>query len=191
MLIQCIRRFYETFFVQVFAESSKIFVAHYLVGHFHYFGCIVVILAYSAGFTSIDGNLTSYFETVFIYNKNLTVFYFSDDSSKYNIIDNQSVILALPTVYIFLFAWYNQFESNKILANLRKDEDSKKVVSEKYFLPYGGWFEYVSCPHQFCEILLYLSLTMLLSKNTSWLCIVMWVLSNQVIIFDLLLIQLL
>ncbi|XP_077297337.1 polyprenal reductase [Arctopsyche grandis] len=157
MLVQCIRRFYETFFIQVFAKSSKIFFTHYLIGHFHYFGCIVVILAHSAGFTRIG-----------------------DDASKYNIIDNQSVILALPTIYIFLFAWYNQFESNKILANLRKDNGSRKVVSEKYFLPYGGWFDYVSCPHQFCEIVLYLSLTMLLSKNASWLCIVMWVLSNQI-----------
>lgn len=89
--------------------------------------------------------------------------------------------MAIPAIGIFMFAWSNQFKSNIILADLRKDGDSKKVISQKYFLPHDGWFKYVSSPHQLCEIMLYLSLTLLLFKNVSWLFVVFWVVSNQVI----------
>lgn len=42
MTIQCLRRLYETYCLQVFAKSSKMNLSHYLAGIIHYFACIVV-----------------------------------------------------------------------------------------------------------------------------------------------------
>lgn len=50
MSFQCVRRFYETWFVSVFSEG-KINLSHYLVGFVHYWGAISVILAESKGFS--------------------------------------------------------------------------------------------------------------------------------------------
>lgn len=50
MSMQCMRRFYETNFVQIFSKKSKMNVSHYVVGYVHYFGAIVGLLANTEGF---------------------------------------------------------------------------------------------------------------------------------------------
>ena len=91
-------------------------------------------------------------------------------------------------VTMFLWAGYHQYNCHKILADLRKPTkqssgdnnpssshqtesdsntvqplDSKQALtgestSQKYGIPTGDWFHYVSCPHLLAEILIYLSL---------------------------------
>ena len=83
-------------------------------------------------------------------------------------------------IMLFLWASYHQHRCHKILADLRKPtqapngsgngtlSDKKqqllssgsaiKTTTPKYGLPIGDWFYYVSCPHLFAEILIYLSL---------------------------------
>lgn len=48
-------------------------------------------------------------------------------------------------------------------------------------MPEGHWFEYVSSPHSLAEILMYISLNIILRKNTTWPFVTGWVISNQVI----------
>jgi len=79
-------------------------------------------------------------------------------------------------VILFFVAWRKQFESHKIFAEL------KTKMAHNHSIPHGGWFQYVSCPHYFAEILIYLSLAIILGTNhqTGWLVFV-WVLTNQII----------
>jgi len=45
------------------------------------------------------------------------------------------------------------FYHHKLLADLRKKEQG-------YHLPRGGWFEYATCPHYFCELLAWLGIVL-------------------------------
>lgn len=90
-----------------------------------------------------------------------------------------TTIIAVPCTIIFLAIWYEQFRSNIIFANLRKDKKSGKVVTEEHRIPHGRMFEYVSSPHRMCEIILYTILLLLIPTRT-FFCIYLWVLGNQV-----------
>lgn len=55
-----------------------------------------------------------------------------------------------------------------------------KVVSLSHSVPFGDWFESVSCPHYFAELLIYVSMAITLGiHNVTWWCVVMYVLFNQ------------
>lgn len=47
-------------------------------------------------------------------------------------------------------------------------------------MPEGGYFDAVSAPHMFFEVLMYTTLTIILAGNTSWLFVFFWVVANQV-----------
>lgn len=67
-----------------------------------------------------------------------------------------------------------------ILVNLRKDSKTGQVAAEKHLLPSGGFFNFVSSPHMFFEIMMYVVLLGLLWPSFTWKLVVVWVLSNQV-----------
>lgn len=94
--------------------------------------------------------------------------------------DLRTTILAVPCSVIFLWAWYEQYQSNLIFANLRKDKKSRKVITDEHKIPRGRWFEQVSSPHRMCEIVMYTVIILLLPTKTMFF-IYLWVLSNQVI----------
>lgn len=156
LTIQVYRRFYDTQRVSVFSEKSRMNLSHYLVGLIHYPGAALAILSEAPLFTKTP-------ETI----------------------QNQSLNLHLLSVsekiaiLLFMLAWKHQYTCTKILANLRKNEDGQ-VVSSKYKLPHGDWFELLSCPHQTAEILMYSCLMWILWNNITWFFVFSWVLSNQV-----------
>lgn len=155
LTVQCIRRLYETYYLQVFAKSSKMNLSHYLAGIIHYFACIIAVVGQAPLFCGQQ----------------------SRDSIKWN--DLRTTILAVPCTVIFLITWYEQFQTNIIFANLRKDKKSGEVVTEEHKIPHGRMFEYVSSPHRMCEIILYTVLLMLVPTKT-FFCIYLWVLGNQI-----------
>lgn len=56
----------------------------------------------------------------------------------------------------------------------------EKVVSLGHFMPSGGGFEYVSCPHYFAEILMYFSASLILGgRSYTWWLVCLWTLTNQ------------
>ncbi|XP_026765432.2 polyprenol reductase [Galleria mellonella] len=155
LTIQCLKRLYETYIVQVFAKSSKMNLSHYLAGIIHYFACIVATVGQAPLFC---GNQNREYIT-------------------WN--DTRTTVLAIPCSLIFLFAWYEQFKTNIIFANLRKDKKSGKVVTEEHSVPNGRLFKYISSPHRMCEIIIYTVLLLLIPTKT-FFCIYLWVLGNQI-----------
>lgn len=154
MNIQCLRRLYECLYINV-NSGSKMNILHYIVGFAHYFCTGVGYLSESPGFSS-------HFQFV----------------HWINVMPQWSNFQWKFFLYIglFAFAWYQQFQTHKIFASL------KKYYVGTHSVPHGGLFTYVSCPHYLCEILIYLSLALILGlrHQTAWL-IFGWVLINQVI----------
>lgn len=93
--------------------------------------------------------------------------------------DTRTKMFSIPCTLIFLYAWYEQYRSNIIFANLRKDKKSGEVVTEEHGIPRGRLFVYVSSPHRMCEVIMYTALVILLPTKT-FACIYLWVLGNQV-----------
>ncbi|KFO82736.1 Polyprenol reductase, partial [Cuculus canorus] len=82
-------------------------------------------------------------------------------------------------VVMYIWASLHQHKCLVILANLRKTK-SGQVVSLGHSIPSGHWFERVSCPHYFAELLIYVSMAITFGfHNMTWWCVVMYVLFNQ------------
>lgn len=57
---------------------------------------------------------------------------------------------------------------------------SGTVETLAHKMPVGGWFELVSCPHYFAELLIYVSFSLLLGgRSLTWWLLVLYVLMNQ------------
>eukprot|EP00075_Anas_platyrhynchos_P023625 XP_027312878.1 polyprenol reductase [Anas platyrhynchos] len=82
-------------------------------------------------------------------------------------------------IVVYIWASLHQHRCLVILSNLRKSK-SGKVVSLSHSIPFGDWFERVSCPHYFAELLIYLSMAITLGlDNVTWWLVVTYVLFNQ------------
>lgn len=85
-------------------------------------------------------------------------------------------------VSLFLWSSYVQFDSHRILANLRKDTTGR-VITTKHSIPRGKWFDLVSSPHYMAEILIYLAITIVLGgKSPTWWMVFLFVITNQVFV---------
>ncbi|CAO3677046.1 unnamed protein product [Rhizopus stolonifer] len=79
----------------------------------------------------------------------------------------------LVALLLFSYASIHQYTCHRILASLRL------TSAEKYSVPRGDWFEWITCPHYFADILIYLSLCILYQfKNTILLCGLIWTITN-------------
>lgn len=65
-------------------------------------------------------------------------------------------------ILFFVIGIAGNFYHHKLLADLRKN-------SFDYFIPKGGWFEYVVCPHYLFEIITWLGFAMLSRHLAVWL----------------------
>ncbi|XP_066575997.1 polyprenal reductase isoform X2 [Amia ocellicauda] len=83
-------------------------------------------------------------------------------------------------VGLMLFVWasVHQHRCHVILANLRKGS-SGTVVSLKHGVPHGDWFQLVSCPHYFAELLIYVAFCITSGCTFTWWLVVLYVLFNQ------------
>ncbi|XP_025942209.1 polyprenol reductase isoform X2 [Apteryx rowi] len=82
-------------------------------------------------------------------------------------------------IVMYIWASLHQHRCLVILANLRKSK-SGKVVNLSHSIPFGDWFERVSCPHYFAELLIYVSMAITLGfHNVTWWFVVMYVLFSQ------------
>lgn len=153
LCIQIWRRLFETLYVSVFSDC-KINAVHYVVGIIHYLGALTAILMESPAFAA--------------------------PSFKHRVsfaVEDITMNLVVGSV-IFCWAWYHQFKTAIILANLRKDSTGS-VVSYDHKLPIGGLFHRLSAPHMFCEMLMYLALNIILWGHSTWPYVFLWVFCNQ------------
>ncbi|XP_054165592.1 polyprenol reductase-like [Oppia nitens] len=95
--------------------------------------------------------------------------------------NNYRIIFSCLSFVAFLVASYLQFKSYQILANLRikKIKDDNKVVTYDHFIPMGGLFDLISCPHYFAEIIIYFCICLITGFNILWSYLLVWVIVNQ------------
>ncbi|XP_015676666.1 polyprenol reductase [Protobothrops mucrosquamatus] len=95
--------------------------------------------------------------------------------------DHSLMVCWYHVLGLVMFCWasVHQHRCHVILANLRKDK-SGKVVSLDHSIPFGDWFEMVSCPHYFAEFLIYTSMAVTFGfYNLTWWLVVTYVFFNQ------------
>ncbi|XP_071980318.1 polyprenal reductase [Engystomops pustulosus] len=149
--IHSLRRLLECLYVSVYS-AGVIHLAQYGLGIVYYF---------LLGITVLDHTQMDY--------RKVTV---------------QELLLQLHWYHIFgflLYTWasFHQSRCHMILANLRKDK-SGNIVTMKHVMPSGDWFERVSCPHYFAELLIYISVAFLFGlTHVTWWLLVLFVLFNQ------------
>jgi len=161
--IHLARRTYECCFVHRSRTTSKMHVAGYLLGILHYVLLPLVFVSPPCPGTSF-----------------LTV-------------DVSQLASSWVTVTVSLFclwAQYQQCRHHCLLARLRPFTTTTINTKTDYRLPVGGWFEWVTCPHYFAEILIYVAFAVLLEleqhgspQNRLWLrlrpvLLVVWVVTN-------------
>lgn len=149
--LHCWKRFYETQYISVF-NNTKMNVALYIIGFYHYTGSLLCIVGESKGF--VEGSEGNFSWTRITYTQ-------------------------LICSMILLLSSYTQLRTNIVLSNLRKNK-SGKVVSIGYKIPYGGLFDYVSGALQTTEIIIYIMLSLILWQSTIYHCVTIWVICNQV-----------
>lgn len=156
--LQVFRRCYECCYISVYSDS-KMNIIHYIVGLTFYFGVGLSLIAEAPGFESkMKDPLNSY------------------------ILGKWFLWQHITGICLFFFAFILQFQTHVMFASFRKDKTGKKVVSLNHHMPRGGWFEYVSCPHYFAEILIYFSTNLIFNgQNYGWWLVCLWTISNQII----------
>ncbi|XP_053559935.1 polyprenol reductase isoform X1 [Bombina bombina] len=82
-------------------------------------------------------------------------------------------------VMLYIWASALQHRCHVMLANLRKSKMGT-VITMNYAVPSGDWFDKVSCPHYFAELLIYISIAIVLGIwSTTWWLVVIYVLFSQ------------
>jgi len=157
MTLQTSRRLYECLFISVYSSHSKINVLHYILGHIFYL---------AAAISTLCPILLSNTSTKFTYIALLD-----------NLVTKQRALAFV----MFIYASHHQHKCNQIFANLRKDKTGR-VITERHYVPTGGMFEYVSCPHYLFEVIIYfLILVAQEFRNIYWNSIFLVVASIQTI----------
>ncbi|XP_078073422.1 polyprenal reductase isoform X2 [Mustelus asterias] len=71
-------------------------------------------------------------------------------------------------IMLFFWATVHHHKSHVILASLRKNKLGE-VINFKHSIPYGDWFEVVSCPHYLTELLIYLAISVTFEgRHLTW-----------------------
>ncbi|XP_063057416.1 polyprenol reductase [Engraulis encrasicolus] len=82
-------------------------------------------------------------------------------------------------VVLFIWASWLQHHSLALLASLRT-KNTGAVSAVGHHMPHGCWFELVSCPHYFAELLIYVSMALCLGgSSVTWWLVVLYVFFNQ------------
>ncbi|KAG0293508.1 hypothetical protein BGZ96_002737 [Linnemannia gamsii] len=155
-LLQVIRRWYESWFVERPSVEAKMHITHYIVGITFYSAMApsTWIDAYEAWIK--QGAATG--PVVFATTSSAPPL----DSMLFGL--NVQCLLGLM---VFIWANWHQYNCHVILAKLRskhmKVEDKPK--KQVYKVPFGDWFQYMVTPHYSAEMLIYLGLYLMASSS--------------------------
>jgi len=157
MVVQCSRRLYECLFISVYSNNSRINLLHYVFGHsFYIFAALSTLCPIVFSKTSESFSVNDLFD---------------------NLLNKERALLFV----LFVYTSHHQQKCHKILANLRKDKTGN-VITEQHYVPSGGLFEYVSCPHFLLETILYFIIILMQKFSIFyWNVIFLLVLSTQTI----------
>lgn len=144
LLIHLFRRYCECKWVQKSTSStSYMHLAGYLLGILHYICLPFILIPHHTLLicTNDDSNWAKSFDI------------------------QQSTLLEIFSIIGCLYFQYQQYRHHVLLANLRRK--TKKTETKSYLIPVGGWFEHISCPHYFSEIMIYVVFSLLVHGNTT------------------------
>jgi len=155
MFMQTIRRLHECLFVSVYSKGTMHFV-HYMLG----------ILLYS---TFTMGVLVEAPRTADYLNLKESIW--SNLSWRH-----------LVGVVTFLWASKNHHRVHEQFAEFRQNKKGE-VVTLKHIMPHGEWFELISTPHYFMEIMIYLSYLLIGGyHHFTLVSVVLFVVINQLVV---------
>lgn len=80
-------------------------------------------------------------------------------------------------IIAFLMISWLQYKHHLILYNLKKSKGHTN-----YTIPMSWMFQYICCPHYFCEILIYLCFYLININSFATLMLLLWVISNLSIV---------
>ncbi|XP_074313289.1 polyprenal reductase 2-like isoform X2 [Silene latifolia] len=151
MEIQVIWRLYESLYVFTYSSTARMHVFGYLTGLFFYTAAPLSLCCDVA-------------PEVFTYAENLLAEFIVKGKSHMPHSDFQLMEYLGPLVklgwcqwvgvVIFFWGWLHQRRCHIILGNLRE----VKEQADDYQIPHGDWFEMVSSPHYFAEMVIYAGL---------------------------------
>jgi len=154
MLVQNARRLYECVYVSVYSKGSM-HVLHYSLGMILY---------------------TTYFLALLVEAPHDREFI----NSKEKVLSNLSW-RHVAGVVLFIWSSIQHHKIHKQLGAFRRN-DKGHVVSMQHVMPHGGWFELVSTPHFFMELLIYVSFLLIAGyRHVTLLSIFLFVITNQII----------
>lgn len=87
--------------------------------------------------------------------------------------DFVQIIITGVGIEIFIIGSVMQFYAHRTLASGRTTEDGK--VSHEYFVPKGGLFDYISCPHYLAELVIYTSFALVSGFTRGSLLVLLFV----------------
>lgn len=137
--IHLMRRCYECLRVHRYSERSKMHLAGYVCGLFHYIFLPFMLFDVACGTNSNDSNV-------------------SVDCS---IPTKKHYLFCL---ILCLWGQFEQFQHHLLLSSLRP---SKTMTEPEHKIPRGRLFQYVSCPHYLAEITIYVSFAWMFHEFSS------------------------
>ncbi|CAM8966578.1 unnamed protein product [Rhodiola kirilowii] len=148
MEIQVVSRLYETLYVFKYSHSARMHIFAYFTGYYFYVavplslchGCVLEILNFAADqvaeLSVMGQEKVSVIEYDFWgYLKPMTKLGWCQ----------------LVGAAVFFWGWVHQRNCHAILGSLRRH----KTDRDKHVIPRGDWFDYVSSPHYFAEMVIY------------------------------------
>lgn len=170
LYVHLVRRYGECKWVHKSGALSQMHLAGYLLGILHYL-CLPFLLIPHHQSSNLACTLDSSdnpFQDGEIGGRQCH----DSWSSSSGILPSTSMKVFLNVLAIIgcIYFQYQQHRHHAILANLRgvgEDSMSSSTKTTKHYaIPIGGWFEYVSCPHYFSEIMIYITFAMLLNDGS-------------------------
>lgn len=149
MEAQVLRRLYETVYVFNYSSSARMHVLGYLCGFFFYVAAPLSLCSLCAP------EVYSYIITQAVYSVLRQRARIADIELKFTVCGNSLLKLGWWQwigALVFMWGWIHQLRCHKILGSLRTENQEE---TNGYVIPYGDWFEMVSCPHYLAEIVIY------------------------------------
>ncbi|XP_004627634.1 polyprenol reductase [Octodon degus] len=147
------RRLFECFYVSVFSDAV-IHIVQYCFGLGYYVLVGLTVLSQ----VPMDGR------TVYVIGKNPLM---------------QARWFHILGMMMFIWSSVHQYKCHVILGNLRRNK-AGVVIHCNHRIPFGDWFECVSSPNYFAELMIYISMAVTFGfYNLTWWLVVIYVFGSQ------------